>query len=235
MLTSGGTIFAAMYRLIRKFFFLFDAETAHYLAMNTFRLVCGVPIIRRKVQNIFSIENAGKKLVFFGIPFRNQVGLGAGFDKNARYLRELNTLGFGFVEIGTVTPKPQEGNERPRLFRLPEDRALINRMGFNNDGVEAVAKRLKEWKESQKSKVKSQNQERFIIGSNIGNNKATPNEEAWKDYEICFQVLHPYVDFFVVNVSSPNTPGLRALQEKDALKKILLHLQQLNKTCPDPD
>jgi dihydroorotate dehydrogenase len=234
MLTIQGAIFAAMYRLIRKFLFLIDAEKAHYIAMNAFRMLCAVPVIRRKVQNIFSIKNEATRLALFGIHFKNHVGLGAGFDKNARYLRELEALGFGFVEIGTVTPRPQAGNDRPRLFRLPKDHALINRMGFNNDGVEAVAARLKTWRESQQANDEIHNKGRFIIGGNIGKNKSTPNEEAWKDYETCFRVLHPFVDFFVVNVSSPNTPGLRALQEKDALKKILVHLQQLNNSFPQP-
>lgn len=170
------------------------------------------------------------KLVF-GLQFKNPVGLGAGFDKNARYLNELEALGFGFVEIGTVTPRPQAGNDKPRLFRLPNDKALINRMGFNNDGVEVVARRLKKWKrkcEIRNMKYDGTQTSTILIGGNIGKNKATPNEEAWKDYQICFSALHPYVDFFVVNVSSPNTHGLRELQEKDALKKILTQLQKLN-------
>jgi dihydroorotate dehydrogenase len=154
---------------------------------------------------------------------KNPVGLGAGFDKNARYLRELEALGFGFVEIGTVTPLAQKGNDKPRLFRLPKDNALINRMGFNNDGVELIAARLKKWKdETTTSSTK------LVIGGNIGKNKATANEDAWKDYEICFRELHPYVDYFTVNVSSPNTPGLRELQEKESLRKILMHLQMIN-------
>jgi dihydroorotate dehydrogenase len=173
----------------------------------------------------------------FNIQFSNKVGLGAGFDKNAKYLNELEALGFGFVEIGTVTPKPQAGNDKPRLFRLPKDRALINRMGFNNDGVELVAKRLQAWKLkngqrttnlSTVASAKVDNEQRLIIGGNIGKNKITPNDEAWKDYEICFTTLHDYVDYFVVNVSSPNTPGLRELQEKDALHKILTNLQNQN-------
>ncbi len=155
------------------------------------------------------------------LSFKNPVGLGAGFDKNAKYLRELETLGFGFVEIGTVTPLPQAGNEKPRLFRLPKDKALINRMGFNNDGVKTIALRL------QKSRNQNPNS-KMIVGGNIGKNKITPNEEAWKDYETCFKELHPYVDYFVVNVSSPNTPGLRELQEKESLRKILMHLQMIN-------
>lgn len=178
----------------------------------------------------------------FGLHFKNPVGLAAGFDKNALYLNELDALGFGYIEIGTVTPKPQAGNEQPRLFRLPKDKALINRMGFNNDGVKVIAKRLKDWKEKQSGidrsaagvktndvKLTTYNS-RLIIGGNIGKNKVTPNEDAWKDYEICFRELYNYVDYFVVNVSSPNTPGLRELQEKDALRKILSHLQTINQT-----
>jgi dihydroorotate dehydrogenase len=161
------------------------------------------------------------------LSFKNPVGLGAGFDKNAEYLMELEALGFGFVEIGTVTPRPQPGNDKPRVFRLVEDKALINRMGFNNQGVNAVAERLKTWNK-RKQKSTAEGNHRMLIGGNIGKNKVTPNEEAWKDYEICFRALHPYVDFFVVNVSSPNTPGLRALQEKSSLHRILTHLQSLN-------
>lgn len=157
------------------------------------------------------------------------MGLGAGFDKNARYLRELETLGFGFVEIGTVTPLAQAGNDKPRLFRLPKDKALINRMGFNNDGVKMVAERLRLWRDRESSFVNRELvHSRLIIGGNIGKNKNTPNEDAWKDYEVCFKELHHYVDYFVVNVSSPNTPGLRELQEKESLRKILRHLQMIN-------
>ena len=211
-----------MYTSLRKIFFLFPPEQAHYLAMNTFRLLCTVPPVRKLLARIFSASPI--PVSAFGLDFKNPVGLGAGFDKNAKYLRELQVMGFGFVEIGTVTPRPQSGNERPRLFRLPKDFALINRMGFNNDGVDAVVKRLKLWRNNEAD----QKNERFLIGGNIGKNKQTPNEDAWKDYEICFRALHAFVDFFVVNVSSPNTPGLRALQEKDALKKILVHLQRMN-------
>jgi dihydroorotate dehydrogenase len=160
----------------------------------------------------------------FGLRFRNPVGLGAGFDKNALYLRELDALGFGFVEIGTVTPLAQPGNDKPRLFRLPEDQALINRMGFNNDGVERVADRVRVWRSSQGGRGSA-----LIVGGNIGKNKSTANEEAWKDFEICFRALYEVVDYFVVNVSSPNTPGLRALQEKDALRRILVNLQRVNR------
>ena len=192
------------------------------------------------ISRLFSPANAPLAKKFLGISFKNPVGLGAGFDKNAQYLNELEALGFGFVEIGTVTPKPQAGNDKPRLFRLPKDKALINRMGFNNDGVEVVAERLRQWSiVNGQSLIQepaiaetysplSTKSSRLIIGGNIGKNKITPNEDAWKDYGICFTALHPYVDYFVVNVSSPNTPGLRELQEKESLRKILTNLQALN-------
>lgn len=162
-----------------------------------------------------------KPVTFLGIEFPNRVGLAAGFDKNAQYLEEFKALGFGCIEIGTVTPLPQPGNEQPRLFRLPKDGALINRMGFNNVGADVVAQRLK-------NRPKD-----LIIGGNIGKNKVTPNEEAQRDYEICFTRLYDGVDYFVVNVSSPNTPGLRDLQEKDPLKKILSALIELRKSFRD--
>lgn len=162
----------------------------------------------------------------WGLSFRNPVGLGAGFDKNALYLKELDLLGFGFVEIGTVTPRPQPGNDKPRLFRLPQDKALINRMGFNNEGAAAAAAQVRNWRASHTSDL--------IVGGNIGKNKDTPNDEAWKDYESCFRTLQDCVDYFVVNVSSPNTPGLRALQDKDALLGILSRLQNINMGSDQP-
>lgn len=231
-----GFIFAAMYKLIRSFFFLFDAEKVHYFAMNTLHFFCSIGFIRKLLAASFQPTAKNLAVEKWGLEFKNPVGLAAGFDKNAKYLRELEVLGFGFVEIGTVTPKPQDGNDKPRLFRLPKDKAIINRMGFNNEGVKVVALRLKEWKQkadshkpiadSNDSRLSTTNY-RLIIGGNIGKNKVTPNEDAWKDYEICFNELFDYVDYFVVNVSSPNTPGLRELQEKDSLHKILSHLQTL--------
>lgn len=215
-----------MYQLIRQFLFLFDAEAVHHFAMSVFRYSIRISFIRKMLQGRYQPKSAALSTEFLGLPMTNPVGLAAGFDKNALYLPELETLGFGFVEIGTVTPLPQAGNDRPRLFRLPADKALINRMGFNNDGVKVVAKRLKEWR-AMRLTVPSAH--RLIIGGNIGKNKVTPNEDAWKDYEICFQELFDYVDYFVVNVSSPNTPGLRELQEKDSLRKILSHLQTINR------
>jgi len=191
--------------------------------MNLLKLFCSIGLSRKLVSKIFAAHPLPTQLL--GLTFRNPVGLGAGFDKNAQYLRELDALGFGFVEIGTVTPRPQPGNDKPRVFRLIEDKALINRMGFNNEGVNASAERLKKWR---RQTANDKRQLKMLIGGNIGKNKVTPNEEAWKDYEICFRALHPHVDFFIVNVSSPNTPGLRALQEKESLRKILTHLQKLN-------
>lgn len=215
-----------MYQLLRSFLFLFDPERVHYFAMNWMRLLCNISFLKKIISNKFSVADPKLQTEFLGLQFKNPVGLGAGFDKNAKYLNELEALGFGFVEIGTVTPKPQPGNDKPRLFRLPKDKALINRMGFNNEGVDEVVKRLREWSAQKLQSNKSD--DRMIIGGNIGKNKVTLNEDAWQDYETCFKALHPYVDYFVVNVSSPNTPGLRELQEKDSLRKILSNLQRLN-------
>lgn len=183
--------------------------------INRFRLTSSI------LKKNFQFSNTALQKELFGLQFPNPVGLGAGFDKNAIYLDELASLGFGFVEIGTVTPLPQPGNEQPRLFRLPKDKALINRMGFNNNGVKAVRGRLESWRNKSKNT-------QLIIGGNLGKNKVTENEKAWKDYEICFNELFDTVDYFVVNVSSPNTPGLRELQDKDSLLKILGNLQDIN-------
>jgi dihydroorotate dehydrogenase len=209
-----------MYPIIRSILFLFDAEKAHYFAMGALKQLCRFKLTHWLVKLIYQTKSQ-RSITVWNIKFPNLVGLGAGFDKNARYLTELEALGFGFVEIGTVTPLPQEGNPKPRLFRLPADKALINRMGFNNDGVEVIANRLKEWRS------KNANSQ-LIIGGNIGKNKITPNENAVSDYEICFRKLYDWVDYFVVNVSSPNTPGLRELQEKESLRTILTALQKMN-------
>ena len=203
--------------------------------MNSLKLLCSIGFIRKALINYFKPRGSNGSHSEFGLTFRNKIGLGAGFDKNARYLRELETLGFGYVEIGTVTPKPQAGNDKPRLFRLPKDKALINRMGFNNDGVDVIAGRLRKSRESGVGPDSYRDQEsRLIVGGNIGKNKSTSNEDAWKDYEICFRGLFDYVDYFVVNVSSPNTPGLRELQEKETLRKILSNLQSINNANPKP-
>ncbi|HEY5464728.1 MAG TPA: quinone-dependent dihydroorotate dehydrogenase [Hanamia sp.] len=236
-----------MYQLLRKILFWFDAEEVHYFSMNMLSFFCKFSFIKNYLKKKFTPANSNFSKEIFGIKFSNPVGLAAGFDKNAKYLNELETLGFGFIEIGTVTPLPQDGNPKPRLFRLPKDKALINRMGFNNDGAKAAAERVRKFRKQQLSAISYQqsaigNQlstsniqySGLIIGGNIGKNKTTPNEDAWKDYEICFNELHDVVDYFVVNVSSPNTPGLRDLQQKDSLKKILTNLQQINKTKKNP-
>lgn len=193
--------------------------------MNFLKIFCKASFVKNFIQKNYKPADEKLERNFFGLLFSNPVGLAAGFDKNAKYLRELAVLGFGFVEIGTVTPLAQDGNLKPRLFRLPKDKALINRMGFNNDGAEKVAERLKSFRKKNKNTP-------LIIGGNIGKNKNTLNDDAWKDYEISFNALHDLVDYFVVNVSSPNTPGLRDLQQKDALRKILSGLQELNKQKP---
>ena len=218
-----------IYPLIRELLFCFPPEDVHYFSMNMLKTGCRIGPVKSILQKSFSFSGDALQKNLFGLNFQNPVGLGAGFDKNAMYLNELEVLGFGFVEIGTVTPKPQPGNDKPRLFRLPTDKALINRMGFNNDGVSIIKGRLVEWN----SKVKSQ-KSKLIVGGNIGKNKVTPNEDAWKDYVICFDELFDCVDYFVVNVSSPNTPGLRELQEKDSLQKILSELQIRNQAKANP-
>ncbi len=191
------------------------AEKAHYFTLQILQILLRIPFVEIGMLKIFRINNP---VNFLGITFPNRVGLAAGFDKNALFLKEFKSLGFGSVEIGTVTPLPQPGNELPRLFRLIKDEAIINRMGFNNEGADIIAERLK-------NRPKD-----LVIGGNIGKNKVTPNEGAQRDYEICFAKLYDVVDYFVVNVSSPNTPGLRDLQDKEPLKRILIGLVQLRKT-----
>ena len=220
MLRGRSFFERSMYRFLRNILFLFPPEFVHHLSMNVLRLLCAIPFIRKGMTRYFR-PRGDHHFHLLGLNFQNQVGLGAGFDKNAKYLRELEALGFGFVEVGTVTPVGQTGNPKPRLFRLPADKALINRMGFNNEGAERIAARLKAWREDNPSSS-------LVIGGNIGKNKDTSNETAWKDYETCFKKLHPWVDYFVVNVSSPNTPGLRELQDKESLRKILVHLHMIN-------
>ncbi len=218
-----------MYQFLRSILFCFEPEKVHYFSMNWLRRLAGLPFAAGIFKRRFSLESPGLHLPVFGIDFKNPVGLAAGFDKNALYLAELELLGFGHVEIGTVTPRAQDGNEQPRLFRLPEDKALINRMGFNNAGADAVAERLRLWLlQMQRRERDGKTGSRMIIGGNIGKNKTTPNDYAYMDYDICFRKLYHYVDYFVVNVSSPNTPGLRELQEKESLRKILTHLQEVN-------
>jgi len=210
-----------LYPIIRNTLFLLEPETAHKVSMKGLHFAASIPFIRKALAKEFQFHDPIIAKDLFGLHFPNPVGLGAGFDKNAEHLDALEMLGFGFVEIGTVTPKAQAGNPQPRLFRIPDQKALINRMGFNNEGVEAIATRLKKRKENTVSNL--------IIGGNIGKNKVTENTDAWKDYCINFKGLEEVVDYFVVNVSSPNTPGLRELQEKEALRKIFTELQLINK------
>jgi dihydroorotate dehydrogenase len=213
--------------------FALPPEQAHHVSMRWLSAACALQPGERLLTNCYRYPFADTRMVF-GLPFRNPVGLGAGFDKNASYLPALKALGFGFVEIGTVTPLSQAGNEKPRLFRLPADEALINRMGFNNDGMDAIKRRLIAWNDREAAAGEN----KMIVGGNIGKNKITENEHAWKDYLKVFRHLHQEADYFVVNVSSPNTPGLRALQEKEALLKITGNLQEYNqgqqlKMAPD--
>ena len=205
-----------MYKLFRPILFLFNPEFIHHISFKAIKIGAIVPLKMWTWRLLFKVSHPKLVREVFGIKFENPVGLAAGFDKDAKLFDELASFGFGFVEIGTVTPLPQEGNPKPRLFRLKEDNALINRMGFNNEGIEAVVARLRR---------KTSN---IIIGGNIGKNKVTPNENAVADYEICFEKLFPYVDYFAVNVSSPNTPGLRDLQEKEPLTALLNSLQKIN-------
>ena len=207
-----------MYKTILKpLLFNVDPERAHHLTVSLFRTALKVPFAASIFNGLYGFQSPKLERKVFGLKFKNPVGLAAGFDKDGKYHKEMSKLGFGFIEIGTVTPLPQGGNPQPRLFRLKQDEALINRMGFNNDGVDAMVERLK-----------SHRPKDVVLGGNIGKNKVTPNEKAIDDYVICFNKLHDYVDYFVVNVSSPNTPGLRDLQDKEPLTKILSKLMSLN-------
>jgi dihydroorotate dehydrogenase len=217
-----------MYKWLRFLLFLLPPESVHHFSMFVLNGISATAPGRYLLRKAFSVNDVSLKKSFAGLNFKNPVGLAAGFDKNAVYLQSLETLGFGFIEIGTVTPIAQSGNPKPRLFRLKKDVALINRMGFNNHGVDIVVERLKKWKE----KPASSGNQQLLIGGNIGKNKITPNENALQDYAICFEKLFPWVDYFVVNVSSPNTPGLRELQEKESLRKILMGVQELNNKHP---
>ncbi len=211
-----------MYKfLIRPFLFSLDPEKAHHFTFKYLKLIHKIPLIPALIRAIYKVEHPSLHREVFGLHFKNPVGLAAGLDKDAKLYKELDNLGFGFIEIGTITPKPQPGNPKKRLFRLIDDQGIINRMGFNNEGVEAAIKRLK-------------NNKNVLIGGNIGKNKLTPNEEATNDYLICFESLFNYVDYFVVNVSSPNTPNLRSLQEKEPLKQLLNTLQNKNNTYNHP-
>ena len=211
-----------MYSLLLKpLLFLFEPEKAHHLTFKTVKFALKLPIIKHLIKFQYQFHDKSLQKDLFGLRFNNPIGLAAGFDKNAVLFEEFGCLGFGHVEIGTVTPKPQSGNDKPRLFRLIHDEAIINRMGFNNDGADIIVERLKKRKDFN-----------LVVGGNIGKNKITTNEHAIEDYIYCFNSLFEFVDYFVVNVSSPNTPGLRALQEKEPLKRILRTLMDLNLEKP---
>jgi dihydroorotate dehydrogenase len=194
---------------VRPLFFLVDPERIHHIVFSSLKILGYIPGLKSSLRAIFRYRHKSLERELLGLRFENPVGLAAGFDKDARLIDELSCFGFSFIEIGTLTPKGQPGNDKPRMFRLPKDKALINRMGFNNGGVADAVARLKQRKSS------------VIVGGNIGKNKVTPNEKAIDDYTYCFDVLYPFVDYFVINVSSPNTPGLRELQEKEPLRKLL--------------
>jgi len=213
-----------MYKLlIRPILFWFDPEEVHHFSFSFIKFISKIPFIPSILKSIYEVKDTRLEREVFGLKFKNPVGLAAGFDKDAKCYKELSNFGFGFIEIGTLTPKPQDGNPKKRLFRLKEDSGIINRMGFNNGGVDAAVLRL-----MQNNGV--------LIGGNIGKNKVTPNENATNDYLLCFDTLFDYVDYFVVNVSSPNTPNLRELQEKEPLTNLLQDLQNSNskKQFPKP-
>ena len=203
-----------MYKLlIRPVFFLFNAEFIHNISLFLVKVLYSFPALKGISKKLFCLENEKLSIEFEDLKFKNRIGLAAGFDKNAKYLDELETFGFSHVEVGTITPKPQEGNDKPRLFRLKSDSALLNRMGFNNDGVDTILNRLKKYKGD------------MVIGANIGKNKTTSNENAVEDYLFSFKILRNYVDYFTVNISSPNTPDLRKLQSKSNLENLLSKIQ----------
>ncbi len=207
-----------MYKsVIRPFLFLFKPEAVHHLVVNFLKVTHRIPFIKALLRVFFISKNNQLKRKVFGLEFQNPVGMAAGFDKNAEVFDTLESFGFGFAEIGTLTPLAQDGNPKPRLFRLVKDKALINRMGFNNKGVHEAVANLKK----RKSKI--------IIGGNIGKNTLTPNDKADEDYLKCFAELFPYVDYFTVNVSCPNICNLHELQDKDALLQLLSGIQKQNK------
>ncbi|MBC8112248.1 MAG: quinone-dependent dihydroorotate dehydrogenase [Verrucomicrobia bacterium] len=210
--------------LLQPLLFKLEAEKAHEFTFHNLKRLFKLPGVPRLFRSLYDFEDKRLEKKVFGLTFKNPIGLAAGFDKNAMLIDELACLGFGFIEVGTLTPRPQEGNPKPRMYRLKADQALINRMGFNNEGVVAAAKRLEKRKTN------------LIIGGNIGKNKDTPNEKAVEDYLFCFEHLFDTVDYFVVNISSPNTPNLRALQEKEPLTRLLETLQHKNqgKSKPKP-
>jgi len=218
---GGLKYFRAVYqRLLKPLFFRMSPERAHHAAMDLLVFASRVPGVRWWMRRRVAKRNRGKAVTVAGVTFPNPVGLAAGFDKDARWLDALEMLGFGFVEVGTVTPRAQSGNPQPRLFRLVRDRGVLNRMGFNNDGLYPAAGRL------------VRRPKGMVVGGNIGKNKITPNDQAADDYLACVDALHAHVDYFVVNVSSPNTPGLRELQDKEPLSKLLRAVVERNRHHP---
>jgi len=216
-----------MYSIFKPLLFALSPEAAHRVTFQLLDLAAAFPPTRWLLRSMFCLTDKRLEKKVLGLNFPNAVGLAAGFDKDGKHIPGLACLGFGFVEVGTVTPIAQEGNPQPRLFRLPQDNALINRMGFNNEGLDALAERLKNLRQTGVPNG-------LVIGGNIGKNKVTPNEEAANDYLISFEKLFPWVDYFVVNVSSPNTPGLRELQGKEPLTRLLNLLQDKNRAQKSP-
>lgn len=212
-----------MYQILKFFLFRMNPESAHHATFRLMHFMYKIPLVPRLFKMAYAYHHPSLERNLMGLHFKNPIGLAAGFDKDAKHIEVLDALGFGFIEIGTLTPKQQAGNDKPRLFRITKDKALINRMGFNNEGVDAAVTRLK--------KIKNKD---IVIGGNIGKNKTTPNEEAINDYVYCFEKLFDVVHYFVVNVSSPNTPGLRSLQEKEPLLNLLNTLQKLNLKHENP-
>ena len=209
-------------KLIRPILFLFKPEFIHDFSFYSIKIIFKIPLIKYLFKKLFVLENKNLEINVIGKKFKNRIGLAAGFDKNGELLNQIEYFGFSHVEIGTITPLPQDGNSKPRLFRLSKDRALINRMGFNNDGVDIILERIKKYKGN------------LIIGANIGKNKETPNSKALDDYMICFRKLRNHVEYFVVNVSSPNTPALRELQNKENLNLLLKNIQAENNQNGNP-
>jgi dihydroorotate dehydrogenase len=209
-----------VYQLAKALLFQLPAEKAHYFTTGLLKSLFKIPWAKSIFSALYSYERKELEQELFGLKFKNPVGLAAGFDKNADYINEFEAMGFGFIEIGTVTPLGQPGNPQPRLFRLKRDEALINRLGFNNNGMDAAVENLKNRPQG------------LIVGGNIGKNKATPNEQAIDDYLKCFDALYDYVDYFVINVSSPNTPGLRELQDKEPLTALIKAVQKANREKP---
>lgn len=206
-----------MYKaIIRPIFFLFDPEKIHHFTFSLIKVVSKIPLMSSIFRKLYTVSDKKLERNLFGLNFKNPVGLAAGFDKNAVLYNELSNFGFGFIEIGTVTPKRQAGNPKKRLFRLKEDQGIVNRMGFNNEGLAAAIQQLKK------------NQEKVIIGGNIGKNTQTTPENYTKDYLECFKGLHPFVDYFVLNVSCPNVGSHAKLNDKDYLVELISACQKVN-------